>query len=81
MLFNKITSLERQKKDLQCRIYDLQSSNKTPKKIIEETRRLYQQINFIDDEIQNEKTSIVLKTGILITVLFSLFLIILKLIL
>jgi|31_taG_2_1085359.scaffolds.fasta_scaffold02213_5 hypothetical protein len=81
MLFNKITSLERQKKDLQYKIYDLQSSNKTPKKIIEETRRLYQQINFIDDEIQNEKTSIVLKTGILITVLFSLFLIILKLIL
>lgn len=81
MLFNKITSLERQKKDLQYKIYDLQSSNKTPKKIIEETRRLYQQVNFIDDEIQNEKTSIVLKTGILITVLFSLFLIILKLIL
>lgn len=81
MLFNKIKSLERQKKDLQYKIYDLQSSNKTPKKIIEETRRLYQQINFIDDEIQNEKTSIVLKTGILITVLFSLFLIILKLIL
>ncbi len=81
MLFNKITSLERQKKDLQYKIYDLQSSNKTPKKIIEETRRLYQQINFIDDEIQNEKTYIVLKTGILITVLFSLFLIILKLIL
>ena len=81
MLFNKIKSLERQKKDLQYKIYDLQSSNKTPKKIIEETRRLYQQINFIDDKIQNEKTSIVLKTGILITVLFSLFLIILKLIL
>lgn len=81
MLFNKITSLERQKKDLQYKIYDLQSSNKTPKKIIEETRRLYQQINFIDDKIQNEKISIVLKTGILITVLFSLFLIILKLIL
>lgn len=81
MLFNKITSLEKQKKDLQYKIYDLQSSNKTPEKIIKETKRLYQQINLINDEIQNEKTSIVLKTGILITVLFSLFLITLKLIL
>lgn len=81
MAFNKLANLERQKKNLQYKIYDLQSSDETPKKIIEETKRLYQQINLIDDEIQNEKTSIVLKTGVLITALFGLFLIILKLIL
>lgn len=81
MLFNKLANLERQKKNLQYKIYDLQSSDETPKNIIEGTKRLYQEINLIEDKIQNEKTSIVLKTGVLITALFGLFLIILKLIL